>query len=75
MTEYELAEYLTTLLGFNPEGGSSELQDFDADKAAEKIDEGLPGTISAETFSDSILGFSMYGQLSSTDQKIERMEN
>ncbi len=60
MTEYELAEYLTTLMGFNPEGGSMELQDFDPTTAGDIIDQNLPYTVSGEIFSKEILGFSMY---------------
>ncbi|XP_074641054.1 cilia- and flagella-associated protein 251-like [Tubulanus polymorphus] len=59
MTEYELAEYLTTLLGFNPEGGTSELQEFDASNAAETLDEFLPQDITAELFASEMLGLSL----------------
>ncbi|XP_067673834.1 cilia- and flagella-associated protein 251-like isoform X2 [Haliotis asinina] len=60
MTEYELAEYLTTLMGFNPEGGKCELQNFDATAAGDLIDQNLPYTVTGEMFSKEILGFSMY---------------
>ncbi|ELU01761.1 hypothetical protein CAPTEDRAFT_143966 [Capitella teleta] len=60
MTEYQLAEYLTTLLGFNAEGGSSELQDFDTEKAGQLIDENLPYEITADMFANELLGFGMY---------------
>ena len=63
MTEYELAEYLTTLLGFNAEGGSSELQDFDTDKAGDLIDENLPYEITADLFANELLGFGMYADV------------
>ena len=63
MTEYELAEYLTTLLGFNQEGGSSELQDFDTETAGDIVDEKLPQDVTADFFSDELLGFSMYADV------------
>ena len=59
MTEYELAEYLTTLLGFNAEGGSSELQEFDTSIAGDVIDQNLPHNVTAEMFANEVLGFSM----------------
>jgi hypothetical protein len=62
MTEYELAEYLTTLLGFNAEGGSSELQEFDVNTAGDVIDQNLPHHITGEMFTNEVLGFSMYGR-------------
>lgn len=60
MTEYELAEYLTTLLGFNEEGGSSELQQFDPDQAGDIIDNNLPHDVTADMFANDLLGFDMY---------------
>ena len=63
MTEMELAEYLTTLLGFNPEGGSSEQQEFDPSTAGNIIDENLPHEISAEMFANQLLGLGMQGDL------------
>lgn len=60
MTEYELAEYLTTLLGFNAEGGSSELQEFDSSTAGDIIDQNLPVNVTEEMFASEILGFPMY---------------
>lgn len=62
MTEYELAEYLTTLLGFNAEGGSSELQEFDVNTAGDIIDQNLPHHITGEMFANEVLGFSMYNR-------------
>ncbi|XP_005089173.1 cilia- and flagella-associated protein 251 [Aplysia californica] len=59
MTEYELAEHLTTLLGFNREGGSCEQEPFDADSAGSYIAENLPFDLNAEVFINEILGFSM----------------
>lgn len=60
MTEYELAEYLTTLLGYNNEGGSSELQEFDVNTAGDVIDQNLPHHVTAEMFANEVLGFAMY---------------
>ncbi|ESO91649.1 hypothetical protein LOTGIDRAFT_191347 [Lottia gigantea] len=60
MTENELAEYLCTLLGNNEEGGSSELHNIDPTVAGDLIDQNLPHHITADMFSQQILGFSMY---------------
>ncbi|XP_077995257.1 cilia- and flagella-associated protein 251-like [Glandiceps talaboti] len=57
MTETELAEYLTTLLGCNPEGGSSELGRYDPDHAGDVIEDELPENITADMFADEVLGF------------------
>lgn len=62
MTEMELAEYLTTLMGFNEEGGSSELQEFDPSTAGDLLDTNLPVQINAGMFAQEILGFSMTGE-------------
>ena len=70
MTEYELAEYLTGLLGFNPEGGSSELQEFDASNAGNLIDQNLPPEIGSDMFANELLGFGMYSDV----LKIEELE-
>jgi len=63
MTEYELAEYLTTLMGYNEEGGSSELHEFDASTAGDLIDQTLPLDITAQMLSDELLGFGMYADV------------
>ena len=60
MTEYELAEYLTTLLGYNAEGGNCEQQEFDPSTAGDIIDDNLPQEITTNMFSNELLGFSMY---------------
>jgi len=60
MTEYELSEYLTTLLGFNEEGGSCEQHEFDASEAGNIIVDNLATDISVKTFTDELLGFGMY---------------
>lgn len=60
MTEYELAEYLMTLLGYHAEGGSSELQEFDTNIAGDVISENLPQDITADMFANEVLGFAMY---------------
>lgn len=60
MTEYELAEYLMTLLGYHAEGGSSELQEFDTNIAGDVISENLPHEITADMFANEVLGFAMY---------------
>ncbi|XP_048448918.1 cilia- and flagella-associated protein 251-like [Rhincodon typus] len=57
MTEEEVAECLSTLLGLNPEGGSSELISFDAKSASALLEEQLPQEITSELFINEILGF------------------
>ncbi|XP_074828873.1 cilia- and flagella-associated protein 251 isoform X4 [Natator depressus] len=56
MTEEELAECLTTLLGMNPEGGRSELGIYDHSGAAALMEEEIPEEITAEIFTADILG-------------------
>lgn len=60
MTEYELSEYLTTLLGFNEEGGSCEQHQFDASEAGNIIMDNLPTDLTTKTFTDDLLGFGFY---------------
>ncbi|XP_022086386.1 cilia- and flagella-associated protein 251-like [Acanthaster planci] len=57
MTEANVAEYMTTLLGFNPEGGSSELGTYDPTGAADLLEESLPELITADMFAGEVLGF------------------
>ena len=68
MTEYELAEYLTTLLGYNEEGGSSELTRFDPSTTGDVIEESLPQDVTADMFSNELLGFSMYSDVLGLEQ-------
>nr|XP_025040576.1 cilia- and flagella-associated protein 251 isoform X1 [Pelodiscus sinensis] len=56
MTEEELAECLTTLLGRNPEGEISEQGTYDPSGAAALIEEEIPEEITAEIFTADILG-------------------
>ncbi len=60
LTEYELAEYLTTLLGYTEEGGSSELNEFDPTTAGELLDKHLPVEFTAKNFAEDMLGFQTY---------------
>jgi len=62
MTEYELSEYLTTLLGYNDEGGSCEEHVFDPTEAGSIIVDNLPIDMSTKTFTDDLLGFGFYQQ-------------
>ncbi|XP_025018842.1 cilia- and flagella-associated protein 251 [Python bivittatus] len=55
-TEEELAEHLTTLLGFNPEGGRSEVGTYDPTGADDLIQEEIPEEITAAQFTKDILG-------------------
>lgn len=59
MTEEELTEHLTTLLGFNREGGSCEEEPLESDAAGAFIADTLPFDINAEILINEILGFSM----------------
>lgn len=55
MTEAELAEHLSTLLGFGAEEGCEALNDVPP--VADIIDEKLPEVITADQFAEYILGF------------------
>ena len=68
MTEYELAEYLTTLLGYNEEGGSSELQEFDTTRAGDIIEDFIPEEVTADMFCNELLGFSMYNEAAASER-------
>ncbi|XP_077862113.1 cilia- and flagella-associated protein 251-like [Saccoglossus kowalevskii] len=57
MTEHDLAEFLTTLLGYNPEGGSSELGLYDPANAGDIIEDNLPESINSDMFASQVLGF------------------
>ncbi|KAM6954427.1 cilia- and flagella-associated protein 251 [Aplochiton taeniatus] len=57
MTEEEVAECFTTLLGLNPEGGRSELGTFACQDPEQLLECELPENISMETFASHILGF------------------
>ncbi|NXL28126.1 CF251 protein, partial [Glaucidium brasilianum] len=56
MTEEELAQCLTTLLGKRPGGGGSELDTYDPSGAAALTEEEIPEEITAEIFAADILG-------------------
>ncbi|XP_038645680.1 cilia- and flagella-associated protein 251 [Scyliorhinus canicula] len=57
MAEEEVAECLSTLLGLNPEGGSSELISFDTTNASALLAQQLPQEITSKLFINEILGF------------------
>ncbi|XP_073532367.1 cilia- and flagella-associated protein 251 isoform X2 [Phyllobates terribilis] len=57
MTEEELADYLSTLLGLNPEGGSSELGTSKVTGTAERLEQEIPEEITTVMFARDILGF------------------
>ncbi|XP_067861898.1 cilia- and flagella-associated protein 251 isoform X2 [Heptranchias perlo] len=57
MAEEEVTECLSTLLGLNPEGGSSELISFDATNASVLLEQQLPQEITSQMFVNEILGF------------------
>ncbi|KAM9624852.1 cilia- and flagella-associated protein 251 [Morphnus guianensis] len=56
MTEDELVQCLTTLLGRRPAGGGSELDTYDPSGAAALTEEEIPAEITAEIFATDILG-------------------
>ncbi|KAG5840229.1 hypothetical protein ANANG_G00186610 [Anguilla anguilla] len=58
MTEEELAECFTILLGANPEGGTPELEAFDSRDSKGLLERMLPEEVSLETFMVDILGWS-----------------
>ncbi len=68
MTEDELAEYLTTLMGYSAEGGNCEQHEFDPSTAGDVIEENLPQEITANMFTNQLLGFSMYSDGLSPEQ-------
>ncbi|XP_078410785.1 cilia- and flagella-associated protein 251 [Cetorhinus maximus] len=57
MAEEEVAECLSTLLGLNPEGGSSELISFDATNARKLLAQQLSQEFTSKLFINEILGF------------------
>ncbi|XP_059176207.1 cilia- and flagella-associated protein 251-like isoform X2 [Physella acuta] len=60
MTEEELTDHLTTLLGFNKEGGSAEEDHVEtSEEYGHFIHDALPFDINAEILINEILGFSM----------------
>ncbi|KAJ1093171.1 hypothetical protein NDU88_006278 [Pleurodeles waltl] len=60
MTEEELAEHLTTLIGLNPEGGSSETGSFDLTGSATLLEQEIPQTITSRMFASEILGLPVH---------------
>lgn len=57
MTDQEMAEHLSTLVGFNPEGGSCEHEDLEIEAIDEILEKSFPETITAEMFAEELLGF------------------
>jgi len=62
MTEAELAEFTSTLLGLGDLGGSAETGTYDASNASELLREHLPENITAENFAARVLGFETEGE-------------
>lgn len=62
MTEDELAEYLSTLMGYNAAISNSEQQELDGNAAGDVIDENLLQEITADMFVEELLGFTMCGE-------------
>ncbi|KAK3746263.1 hypothetical protein QZH41_016512, partial [Actinostola sp. cb2023] len=61
LTECELAEYMSTLMGQADLGGSAETGTYDASDAAELLRTHLPETFTAESFAAQVIGFSLEG--------------
>ena len=53
--ENDLAEYLATLLGFNEEGGSLELEEFHPERVMKAVNEALPKFVTAKNFIEDII--------------------
>ncbi|KAM4053992.1 cilia- and flagella-associated protein 251 isoform 2-T3 [Anomaloglossus baeobatrachus] len=68
MTEEELADYLSTLLGLNPEGGSSELGISNVTGTAEQLEQEMPEEITTVLFARDILGFPVNNSEDSEEQ-------
>ncbi|KAG8456084.1 hypothetical protein GDO86_002037, partial [Hymenochirus boettgeri] len=56
MTEEEIAEYLSTLMGLNPEGGCSELGNYDFTGAPDFLEQEITEEITTDVFATHILG-------------------
>ncbi|XP_075690400.1 cilia- and flagella-associated protein 251 isoform X2 [Rhinoderma darwinii] len=61
MTEEELADYLTTLLGLNPEGGNTEIGSSNSTGIAELLEQEIPEEISTDVLAADILGLPVHG--------------
>lgn len=59
LTEAELAEYMSTLMGQGDLGGSAETGTFDASGASELLREHLSENFTAESFAAHVIGFSL----------------
>ncbi|KAG8597672.1 hypothetical protein GDO81_002353 [Engystomops pustulosus] len=60
MTEEELADCLSTLLGLNPEGGSSELGSCNSTDIAEQLEQEIPEEITKNVMAADILGLPVH---------------
>jgi len=56
LTEAELAEYMSTLLGLTEPGGSIESHSFDARNAPSLLQQHLPEEVTAQVFASEMLG-------------------
>ncbi|XP_032233978.2 cilia- and flagella-associated protein 251 [Nematostella vectensis] len=57
MTEAELAEYMSTLMGIADLGGSAETGTFDASNATAQLSAQLPEFFTADSFAAQVIGF------------------
>lgn len=62
MTEGEMAEFMSTLLGNADLGGSAETGTYDASNAGEFLRAHLPENITADNFAAQVLGFLTDGE-------------
>ncbi|MBN3294386.1 CF251 protein, partial [Polypterus senegalus] len=60
LTEEDLAEYFSTLLGLNPEGGRFEPGYVDIEDSEALLESGIPDEITADMFTADILGLPVY---------------
>lgn len=62
MTEGEMAEFMSTLLGNADLGGSAETGTYDASNAGDFLRAHLPENITADNFAAQVLGFLTDGE-------------
>nr|XP_015221480.1 PREDICTED: WD repeat-containing protein 66 [Lepisosteus oculatus]XP_015221481.1 PREDICTED: WD repeat-containing protein 66 [Lepisosteus oculatus]XP_015221482.1 PREDICTED: WD repeat-containing protein 66 [Lepisosteus oculatus]XP_015221483.1 PREDICTED: WD repeat-containing protein 66 [Lepisosteus oculatus] len=69
MTEEELAEYFSTLMGLNPEGGRLELGSFDSTGSESLLESVIPEEITIDTLTSDILGFPVFVQETASSEE------
>jgi len=74
IVEDDLAEYLATLLGFNKEGGSLEMEEFHPEQVMKAVNEALPKTVTTKTFIENIICMKVVDQQSCLPVKLKPHE-